>query len=164
MSTVIPKFALTPEWVAKKADQQEADLAERSKSKYEPGDVIESAVQRTVSAFPFRVGKTRTFVSFNSRVLEFGGFRMSVIEEAWIDNALIAKYNLLDTVLAPNMTIMTSGVIVKEGDTASKGVRPTYVDKQNGSVVKEYQIPRIKLAFVESSTVTEFVPPAVETV
>ena len=159
MSTVIPKFALTPEWVAKKADQQQADLAERSKSKYEPGDVIESAVQRTVSAFPFRVGKTQTFVSFNSRVLEFGGFRMTVIEESWIDNALVEKYNL-----APNMTIMTSGVIVKEGDTASKGVRPTYVDKKNGSVVKEYQIPRIILGFVESSTVTEFVPPAVETV
>ena len=159
MSTVIPKFALTPEWVAKKADQQQADLAERSKPKYEPGDVIESAVQRTVSAFPFRVGKTQTFVSFNSRVLEFGGFRMSVIEEAWIDNALVAKYNL-----APNMTIITEGVIVKEGDTASKGVRATYVDKQNGSVEKEYKIPRIKLAFVESSTVTEFVPPAVETV
>lgn len=158
MSTVIPKFALTPEWVAKKADQQQADLAERSKPKYEPGDVIESAVQRTVSAFPFRVGKTQTFVSFNSRVLEFGGFRMTVIEEAWIDNALVAKYNL-----APNMTVVTSGVIVKEGDTASKGVRPTYVDKQNGSVVKEYQIPRIKLAFVESSTVAEFVPEAVET-
>ena len=159
MSTVIPKFALTPEWVAKKADQQEADLAERSKSKYEPGDVIESAVQRTVSAFPFRVGKTRTFVSFNSRVLEFGGFRMTVIEESWIDNALVEKYNL-----APNMTIITEGVIIKEGDTASQGVRPTYVDKKNGSVVKEYQIPRIILGFVESSTVTEFVPPAVETV
>jgi len=159
MSTVIPKFALTPEWVAKKADQQQADLAERSKSKYESGDVIETAVQRTLSAFPFRVGKTQTFVSFNSRVLEFGGFRMTVIEEAWIDNALVAKYNLV-----PNMTVITEGVIVKEGDTASKGVRPTYVDKQNGSVVKEYQIPRIKLAFVESSTVTEFVPQAVETV
>ena len=159
MSTVIPKFALTPEWVAKKADQQQADLAERSKPKYEPGDVIESAVQRTVSAFPFRVGKTQTFVSFNSRVLEFGGFRMTVIEEAWIDNALVAKYNL-----APNMTIITEGVIVKEGDTASKGVRPTYVDKQNGSVVKEYQIPRIERAFVESSTVTFVAEKAVETV
>lgn len=158
MSTVIPKFALTPEWVAKKASQQQADLAERSKSKYEPGDVIESAVQRTVSAFEFRVGKIQTFVSFNSRVLEFGGFRMTVIEESWIDNALVAKYNL-----APNMTIITDGVIIKQGDTASKGVCPTYVDKRSGSVVKEYEIPRIKLAFVESSTVTEFVPPAVET-
>ncbi len=159
MSTVIPEFALTPDWVAKKQQQQEVKLAERSKPKYESGDSIESVVQRTISSFKFRVGATQTFVSFNSRVLEFGGFKMSVIEESWIPNETVAKYNL-----APNMTIITEGVIIKKGDTASKGVRPTYVDKQNGSVVKEYEIPRIVLAFVESSTITEFVPPTVETV
>ena len=159
MSTAIPEFALTPEWVAKKQQQQEAKLAERSKPKYEPGDSIESVVQRTISPFNFRVGATQTFVSFNSRIVEFGGFRMTIIEESWIPNEIVAKYNL-----APNMTIITEGVIIKKGDTASKGIKPTYVDKQHGSVVKDYEFPRIILAFLESTTVTEFVPPTVETV
>ena len=159
MSTVIPKFVLTPEWVAEKANQQEINLAERSKTEYKLGDSIESTVQRTVSGFNFRVGKTKTFVSFNSRIFEYGGKKMTIVEESWIDNALVAKYNL-----APNMTVITDGVIIEEGDTPSKGIVEYFIDKRKGSTLEKYEYPRIKLKFVESSTVTEFVPPAVETV
>ena len=159
MSTVIPKFVLTPEWVAEKAKQQEINLAERSKAKYMPGDSIESVVQRTISPFNFRIGATQTYVSFNSRILEFGGFRISVIEESWIDNELVKKYNL-----APNMTVITDGVIIKEGDTPSHGIVEYFIDKRKGSTLEKYDYPRMVLKFLESSTVTEFVPPVVERV
>ena len=144
MSTVIPQSAPSKDFLLALAERQKDALAKRDVAKYESGDAIESSTKRTVYQLRAQNTSGKRMLIFNARKVVVQGVTITVYEQTWMPDALVAKHNI--TVGA---TVVTDGLLLKGVESPSGGLIFKYTDALG--VVQDYAFPRINVAFVEST-------------
>ena len=154
MSTAIPKSAPSKEFLLALAEKQKLAVAKRDQDKYESGDAIESSAKRTVYQLRAQNTSGKRMLIFNSRNVLVQGVTLTVFEQTWIPDALVAKYNI-----AVGATVETEGLLLKKVETPSFGLIFQYKDALG--VTQDYAFPRMDVAFVESTNVVTTPAPTV---